>query len=191
MTRSKELVLAVLALSVIGAGAVSVEGLPTCERYVKSFVEKRVNNPVSRMTAMRWAEWDKAHPNFKPKPRPKTKLVKQEVTRKVDFACNVEAPNPDLLTSMPNGPLPDISLDQMPVIPISFQPPLPPSPTDVAMNGAPPLVFVPPYTTGLTPPVATPVPEPSQFLLLLSGLGLLLAFAKALRSNRPLPEVSA
>ncbi len=176
MNRYRNIFLSLAVLLFAGIGALSVEGLPTCERYVKSFVEKRVKNPVSRTTAMRWAEWGKTHPNFKPKPRPKYKLVKQEVVRKVDFACQVEAPAPDLVATLPPGPLPDMSIEPTPVIMVPFEPPLPPTPTDVATNGAPPLVFVPPYTTGLTPPIVSAVPEPNEFVLLLSGLAAVALF---------------
>ncbi len=169
MIRYRNVIMSSAILLFVGMSAVSVEGLPACERYVKSFVEKRVKNPVSRTTAMRWAEWGKSHPDFKPKPRPRTKLVKQEVVRKVDFACQVDAPNPDLVATLPPGPLPDMSIEPMPAMLITFEPPLPPTPTDVATSDAPPLVFVPPYTTGLTPPIISDVPEPSEFLLVLSG----------------------
>ena len=175
MNRSRRSMIAFFTVLGIGLGTATVEGMPVCERLVKTMKEHRVRNPVSKQTLAAWALWGKSHPDFKPRPRPKYKLVREEVVEKVDFACLVpkipETPAPE--------PVPTFGEVEFPPVPFDFPPPDLPPVQLVALNETPPLPFVPPYSPGLPPETLTPVPEPSTWLLLCIGLGFVGFLAKS------------
>jgi hypothetical protein len=167
-----------IAFLVLGIGAVTVEALPECKQVIKTFVDKKVPNKVSKQTLAAWAAWGKGHPDFKPKPRPKYKTTRQEVVKKVDFACEV-----------PSAPV-EVAKDEPPYLPaidvpapeFVFPEPSMPDVVEIVTKGQPPLPFVPPYSPGIPPTDLTPVPEPSSWVLALTGLAFAVVAAKSSKS---------
>jgi hypothetical protein len=179
MNRSRRSMIAFFTVLGIGLGTATVEGMPVCERLVKTMKEHRVRNPVSKKTLAAWALWGQTHPNFKSHPRPKYKMVHEEVVEKVDFACQVpkipETPTLDLI--------PTFGEVEFPPEPVDFLPPELPPVTLVAVNETPPLPFVPPYSPSVPPETPAPVPEPSTWLLLCTGAGFVMFLARYRQSK--------
>lgn len=176
MTRSRKSTIALFTLLAIAVSTATIEGLPTCERLIKTFRDKRVPNKVSADTLRKWALWGKTHPNFKSHPRPKYKNTRTEVVEKVAFACEVPVkPTPV------DDIVPDFGNIEFGTPTIDFPPPPLPDVVEIASNGAPPLPFIPPYSPGIPPETLTPVPEPSSLLLVLTGAGMLLFLGKRSR----------
>jgi hypothetical protein len=156
-------------LTTLAVGAASVHAAPACQRLVRGVRDKLVPNPVGPATLVRWNAWNKTHPNFHPKPRPKYKLTTEEVIQKMDFDCQVPVDTFDLAIEIP---------PQLPV----------PPPTDLFPPPTPPKVVVEPVTlplrfTPLEVPSASPVPEPPSFVLALTGVTFLVTLAGMRRSK--------
>src|SRR5579875_1231970 len=108
--------LAMLVTSaVISLGLVGVRASEQCFRIVK----KRRHH-VSAATAARWAAWDKAHPNWHPKPV-------HEAMAAIDFACAVP-----MIQKPVDGELPPLDLKAFDLPMGELPPPVPP--TVVAEN---------------------------------------------------------
>jgi hypothetical protein len=188
---------------IIVGGFLAVRASPDCQRYVTV----PVRNRVSKATAMAWAEWRIAHPNWKPNPkvqRPKYVMTRKETVEKVEFACSVPT-DPQYLNLLfaPADfnflPLPPIiALPPMEATQIKIPAPTPPDvvevPTEVATDEWPPLVpYLPPIVESgggspifpilpiVPPPIVGTVPEPSS--LVLAAIGLLPALL-LLRARR-------
>ena len=176
-------------------GVLAVHASATCERFVRTYVNKPVRNRLSKTTADAWAKWRIAHPNWKPNPklhRPKYVMTREEAVKKVAFACSVDLIPTDVdLTFIPldvDGPPSVVDLPPMQATQISIPEVTPPLVAEIPPQQAwPPLApFVPvppgpPVFTGtpvVLPPPATVLPEPSSLLLVASGLGGLLLFAR-------------
>lgn len=161
-----------LASATIGAGTFTIHASPTCQRIVHEVREKLVRNPVSASTLARWQAWGKTHPDFKPRPRPRYKLTPEEVTRKIEIACEVPLINVSI-----NGDLPPVVPDfDFPNIPF-FLPPAPlPNVVEVpTVASGPAPSYFPPYTpVGALPPTSGEVPEPATWILALTGALVLL-----------------
>src|SRR5579875_1904911 len=115
--------LAMLVTSaVISLGLVGVRASEQCFRIVK----KRRHH-VSAATAARWAAWDKAHPNWHPKPV-------HEAMAAIDFACAVP-----MIQTPVDGDLPPVTIGSF-NFPMEELPP-PATPTLVAENVPPPVLF--------------------------------------------------
>lgn len=157
---------ALAAAFLAGVVIVSVKADTACHRIIHEIQERRVRNRVSKETAAKWAAWNKTHPNFHPKARPKYKMVPEDVVKQVEVACNVP-----VTTTADKAPLlPEIRLGdlQPPPLPPPLVPePVLPSPVEVATAATPPPPFLPPYSAG--PPVLTQTPEPSSLALMLTG----------------------
>ncbi len=172
--------LAMLVTSaVISLGVIGVRASEQCVRLIHT---KR--HHVSAATAARWAAWDKAHPNWHPKPV-------QEAMAAVDFACSLP-----LIQTPVDGELPPINLTGFDFPMTELPPPAPP--TLVAENQPPPVIF--PDTPGLpmvSPPIYSPeyptmfggfptprtvppgiTPEPSTWMLLATSLLAMAAVVK-------------
>jgi hypothetical protein len=159
--------------AVISLGVIGVHASTECVRFIQKKVR---HHRVSAATAARWAAWDKAHPNWHPKPV-------HEAMAALDFACSVP-----LIQSTVNGELPPVSLGSFDFAMETLPPPT--TPTIVAMSGPPPVIFpeVPelpmvsapiysplyPSLFGSTPPPHTAppgiTPEPSSWMLLATSL---------------------
>lgn len=88
MTRTKFKVITI-ACSVFVAITIGASTIPTCQRFVTTYKQVLVKNTVSKVTQARWNLWNKSHPNFKPKPRPKYKMTTEEVVQLMDAVCPV------------------------------------------------------------------------------------------------------
>jgi len=156
------------------AGVLAVHASAACERFVKTYVTRPIQNRVSKQTADAWAAWRAAHPNWKPNPknhRPKYVMTREESVKKVDFACAVET-DPTSLDLQLEPEMPEISMPVM-TTELKLPPPAAPTLTELAELTpiATPLFAVP------NVPVPGPVPEPDSLVLALSGtifLGMLI-----------------
>lgn len=163
--------LAMLVTSaVISLGLIGVHASEQCVRFIK---QKRHH---SAATLAAWAAWDKAHPNWHPKPV-------HETIAAIDFACSVP-----LIKTPVDGELPPLNLSGF-----DFQMgelPPPATPNLIAENTPPPSIF--PETPALpfvSPPIYSPeypqlfggfppahsippaiTPEPSTWMLLATSL---------------------
>lgn len=172
--------LAILVTSaVISLGLIGVRASEQCVRIIHN---KR--HHVSAATAARWAAWDKAHPNWHPKPV-------REAMAAVDFACSLP-----LIQTPVDGELPPLNLTAF-AFPMGELPP-PAPPTLIAENQPPPIIF--PDTPALplvSPPIYSPeyptmfggfppahiappgiTPEPSTWMLLATSLFGMVALAR-------------
>jgi hypothetical protein len=135
------LVLATTACA-ISLGVVGVHASTQCVRFIR---EKVHHHRVSAATAARWAAWDKAHPNWHPKPTPK------ETWDKLNFACEVPVSAAPVAED-----LPPLELGPPMAFPLEMTAP-PEVPAVVASNTPPPLLF--PETPGeslVSPPIYAP-----------------------------------
>jgi hypothetical protein len=156
------------------AGVLAIHASAACERFVKTYVTRPIQNRVSKQTADAWAAWRTAHPNWKANPknhRPKYVMTREESVKKVDFACAVET-DPTSLDLQLEPETPQISMPVM-TTELKLPPPAAPTLTELAELTpiATPLFAVPEV------PVPGPVPEPGSLVLTLSGtvfLGMLL-----------------
>jgi hypothetical protein len=155
-----------IALMILIIGAVGMQADPLCHRLIREYKEKLVRNRVSKKTAERWAAWDKTHPNFHPRPRPKYKLVPEEVVKQMDFACQVPVKPVEIHEMMPPA-IPDFTWDTPPPTAV-LPPPKVPGVVEITTVNTPAPPFLPPYSPGI-PPGIEPVPEPSEFVLMLTG----------------------
>jgi hypothetical protein len=172
-----------LATTTIAVSAATVQTSSTCQRIIREYREKMVRNPVSKATAARWAEWGKTHPNFKSHPRPRFKMTPEEITRKVDLACEVPKVKVPEISEIAPPMIPDFSFPpEMPNLP----PETPPSVTEIATVDTPgaPTAFPPYSPVSVLPPGLTPVPEPSSWLLAFTGLFAILLSHKRISSRR-------
>lgn len=146
-----------------GAGVVTVQASPTCQRYVRTYVTVPVRNKVSKATAVAWAKWRVGHPNWKPNPavhRPRYKMTHKEQLEKVAFACEVPT-EPKLLDVLftpddLNPPSPDVTMtdSDTPVTPVA--PPLETSNATIPGDLPPVADHVPPYADVVFPPTGVP-----------------------------------
>jgi len=180
---------AVIALILLPAtvGMVAIDASATCQRFVREYITVPAHKQVSKATAMAWAKWRVAHPNWKPKPgaqRIGVPMTRTESIKKVDFACDVVDSEPTILDSLID-PIP-------PLVPPAFAPPIEEIaqaiPTELAQGTPIPYVSntpdgpVVPYVptvpggglppTNDTPPTTDVTPEPSSWLLLATGMGV-------------------
>jgi len=178
MTLSQRTSLTFVIVLTLFAAAIGVHADPLCRRLVREYREKQVRNKVSKQTAARWAEWNKTHPSFHPHPRPKYKLVPEEVVKQVEFACQV--PTKPVETSELLPPIvPDFKLDPPPPTMV-LAPPVLPGVVEISTASTPPPPFLPPYSPGV-PPGLAPVPEPSSIVLFFTGAlfaGAMACFAR-------------
>ncbi len=132
--------------AVISLGVIGVHASTECVRFIQRKVH---HHRVSAATAASWAAWDKAHPNWHPKPV-------HEAMAAIDFACSVP-----LIQNPVDGELPPLTLGTF-NFPMEVLPP-PAPPTLITMSGPPPVIF--PDTTPLplvSPPIYSP-PYPTLF----------------------------
>lgn len=190
----RKLKVAFILVGMLAAIALGASTIPVCQRLVIAYTKKLVKNTVSKETQARWDAWNKTHPNFKSKSRPKYKMTTEEVIQKLDFDCQVPTKSVD------------ISID---LVPMSFDQDIPleadvDSSTDMTTStdltyasdtpaldtttlaGDTPSFGIPPVTIDTLPPVGstpqkppsiTPVPEPPSLGLTLTGALLIVAAA--------------
>jgi hypothetical protein len=168
--RIQSVVLALVLLPT-GIGIVAAQASPTCQQLMRTYVTVPVSNRVSKATAMAWSKWRVGHPNWKPNPkiqRPKYVMTREEVVRKVDFACEVPTTPAALVSLLApsdlNGPPPIVDLPPMNATQIAF-PDLTPlevaevtpaeiTPYTPANSWAPYTPFIPPIpNTPFIPPI--------------------------------------
>lgn len=170
----------------VSLGVVGVQASTECVRFIQNKVRR--NHKVSAATAARWAAWNKAHPNWHPKPTPKETLAQ------IDFACKVPLDE----KTPPMDALPPVELGKF-GIPIDMStPPEPTTPVEIASSVPPadlfpshpgndvvsppiyapefPVLFGPiPVFAGQPPvlsaqppstPLSTPTPEPAGWVLM-------------------------
>jgi hypothetical protein len=179
------------------AGVLAVHASATCERFVRTYVTKPVRNRVSKATAAAWAEWGRAHPNWKPNPnshRPKYVMTQQEAVQKVEFACSVPVvpSTTDMLFTMAEvDPPPMINFPPM-EHQVTFPDEVPPEVAELTPEDTWPQLgpFVPPILGGpvvpggvttvpVVPPVGGNVVEPASLLLTGTGIGVLFLLLNA------------
>lgn len=190
--------LATLTAASLGVSAERVHASPTCQRLIRAYTEKLVPNKVSKATAARWKIWNRAHPDFHPSARPRFILTKEETTKRMDIACEVELARVSIDNFvLPVGEGPFESLERADALPgvSAFQGP--PN-LLIASSGSAPSLFAPLYPPisgggGQSPPFVVapiipgppidvaPVPEPSSFALL--GTGMLFFYVLSRRSS--------
>jgi hypothetical protein len=159
----------------LAVGAASVHASPVCERLVRVYKEKMVPNRVSRTTQARWSEWNKTHPNFHPKPRPKYKLTPEEVAQKMDFDCQVPVDPIELAIEIP---------PQLPVAPPTDLFPTPTLPNVVQATSSTPQPFAPLGASAAPAPLNIgAVPEPPSLVFALTGVAFLVTLTGARRSR--------
>jgi hypothetical protein len=173
-TRQRTTLFILLAILILGVGTVTVQGLPECKQVIKTFVEKKVPNKVSKQTLAAWAAWGKGHPDFKPKPRPKFKSTREEVVKKVDFACEVPQKPIEVVEDQP----PYIPVLEFPTPEFIYPEPSMPDVVMIATKGQPPLTFIPPYSPGVPPSDFSPTPEPSSWALVFTGIAFILLMSR-------------
>jgi hypothetical protein len=162
-------------LSALAVGTASVHASPACQQLVGKYVEKMVPNRVSPATAARWRAWNKTHPNFRPKPRPQYKLTSEEVTRKMEFDCQLPVDPVMLALEIP---------PQMPADPPTDLFPPPTLRTVVLAKTA---ISTLPLTALAAPPTPAniaPVPEPSSLVFVLTGFAFLVAYTGVWKIKR-------
>lgn len=187
----------VIAFGILTIGVTGASAIPTCQQLIKVYKEKLVKNTVSHATQAKWAAWNKTHPNFKPKSRPKYKLATEEVIQKIAFDCQVPTDQVQ------------VSID---LVPMTFEPKsiayqsaeepptdifAPPLSTDLTSDSSTPtdsevsyvplgsfgtfpgmpigvVPVIPPVTSlpPVAPPIIAPVPEPASLVFVLTGAGL-------------------
>jgi hypothetical protein len=153
-----------------GLGVVGVHAATDCQQLLRFYKEKVAPHKVSAATAARWAAWNKAHPNYHPRP----KMTPKETLAKLEFACQIPTEDqaidsliPPVLPAGPIFPLVPIDLFMAPnqpdVIARNDTPrtPFPDTPTGAPTGDeGPPPVYYPSIPTllggGYTPPTATP-----------------------------------
>lgn len=160
-----------IAAAILGIGTIGVQASPPCQRFVRKYVEKVANHPVSQATLARWAAWGKAHPNYHP-PKHQARLTPKETFDKLNFACEVPLLPLESFALAPS-PMSDLVA---PVEIARLDAPVPVVPPAFTLVGAP--LQVPP-----TPEIAT-VSEPGTALYLATGIGLLVLLRKPLSRAR-------
>jgi hypothetical protein len=164
------------------AGVLAVHASQTCERFVRTYVDKPVRVKFRQTTLDAWAKWREAHPNWKPKPRPHPAMTHDEAVNKVQFACTMptDPANLDLLFSPADMPPMIVDLAPASGTQIDFPDVVPPEVAELSPNGPPFAPFVPPilgnYPGGVPSLPATPPPPPVGDVseppsLLLAGFG--------------------
>lgn len=156
--------------AVISLGWIGVHASEECVH----FIQKRVRHHHSAATLAAWAAWDKAHPNWHPKPRNPV-----ETMAAVDFACSVpiiqkpvDGQLPLLQTNLFDLPLEMLPPEPLPMVALNTPPVL----NDI--TGLPmvsPPIYSPQYPNlfGSVPPHQAPpgiTPEPSTWMLLATAM---------------------
>jgi hypothetical protein len=186
---------ALAGLFSVGIGVTAVQASPTCQRFVRTYVTVPVRNRVSKTTALAWAKWRVAHPNWKPRPgvaRPKYVMTQKELMDKVAFAC--EAPTTpattDLLFKPADFDVPPPPVDFPPTeialvtFPELYPPEVVATPPVAGSPDVPsaPGIFIPPDIPPVSggaaprtpfvpvPPPILPTPEPASFFLVILGM---------------------
>lgn len=161
-----------IGIAILGIGTIGVQASPPCQRFVRKYVEKMANHPVSKATLARWAAWGKAHPNYHP-PAHQARLTPKETFDKVNFACDVPlAPLENAFLLSPE-PIPDLVA---PVELATLNTTVPATGPVFTLVGAP--LQVPPT------PTIEPVPEPGTLLYLATGVGFLFLVRKPMHRVR-------
>ncbi len=192
-----------------GLGTVGVHAAADCQPLLRFYKEQVARHKVSKATAARWAAWNKAHPNYHPRP----KLTPKETLSKLEFACQiptedqaVDALIPPVIPTAPLFPLVPIDLFMEPsqpnVVARNDIPPVPnpetPTGTPTGDEGPPPVYY--PSTPTLygggpptaTPPIVPPIsatPEPDALVLMTTALGWLLGIVLWKRQRGNVSEV--
>jgi hypothetical protein len=119
----------------------------------------------------KWAEWNKAHPNYHA-PKRQPKLNPEETLDRVNFACQVDPIPTFLNATLDPGPAPTLELPMRMVTTATVPPPDAPM---VSLLSAPPL--------GPTGGVEV-TPEPATWLFMLTGAAFLLFCGKTMRKQQ-------
>ena len=149
----------------LGIGVIGIQASPTCVRFVKTYAEKAKRHTISKSTLERWADWNKAHPNYHPPTRRKPKMTPQETLSLVNLACQVPVTPLDLTSSLTPVQIEPVQISSL-LLPNDLVPP--------PLN----LVGQPPQSAPA--PTDEPIPEPSSLLLLATGIAALVFFRKRL-----------
>jgi hypothetical protein len=176
----------------VSLGVVGVQASTQCVRFIRDTVQR--HHKVSAATAAKWKTWNKAHPNWHPKPTPKETLAQ------LNFACEVPMEQTTVAEELPPIELSPLVLPREllapPVVPTVVAENTPPetlfpqgpsdslvsppiySPQYPALFGALPLPSV------STPPEvvqAAPTPEPAGWVLMATALAAGASFARRQR----------
>ncbi len=180
----------------VGVGTVGVRASTDCQQLFhayqqqlskvahQQYLAKRRHHKVSPETLARWAAWNKAHPNYHPRP-----TIKESMD-KIDFVCEVPMDNSSTAQDLPPVDLPPLLTSMTDILP-------PPSePNIIASNVVPPdtpqqlppgdPAYPPVYYPGIptifgggsvpssppTPPL-TQAPEPPSVIFMMTAFGLL------------------
>ncbi|HEX4153994.1 MAG TPA: PEP-CTERM sorting domain-containing protein [Acidobacteriaceae bacterium] len=131
-----------MTLVAVSLGVVGVHATTQCVRFIQQRVR---HHKVSAATLAKWQEWNKAHPNWHPKPTPK------ETWKKLEFACEVP-----LEQKAPSELLPPLELNPL-ELPLELTAPPSIPATNIATYTPPPQIFPEqPTQNFVTPPIYAP-----------------------------------
>ena len=205
--RMRRLIYLLLLISFVSISATCVNASTDCERWFAAYRQELAHTrSVQRIAAARrrarlYAQ-RKLAGYVAPNPKPKVlargpRMTPRQTLRHFELACGVlpeEGADTPVIAEETPGPLDEHALnDGVDLLPAGFDQmiaendvPTPPptegvGPPSFPSVGGPP-IYTPPFTGGLTPPHVTPppppvVPEPSTYILMMTGM------AGALRSD--------
>jgi hypothetical protein len=192
----RRLIYLTLLILFVSASATCVNASTDCERWFVAYRQELAHaRSVQRIAAAKrraklYAQ-RKLAGYVAPKPKPKLirasspRMTRKQTLHHFDLACGVlpeESADAPIISEETPAPFDGRGLsDEIDLVPAALgnliaenEVPPPPSTSGSPSNGGPP-VYVPPFTGGVTPPVVPPppppvVPEPSSYILILTGL---------------------
>lgn len=170
-----------------GIGTLGVHASTDCQQLFHAYQQqlaKGLHHKRSPRTLALWAAWNKAHPNYHPRP------TARESMDKIDFVCQVPMDNSAVAQDLPPVELPPLltsmtdiftAPSQPTIIATNVVPPDTPLQSPPADPAYPPIFYagIPTIFGGGSvpssppPPPITQTPEPPSAIFLMTAFGLL------------------